>query len=319
MNDSIHAVPTVPLRGSVILPGMIMHVDVTREKSLRAVEEAMMKDEKIFLVAQRSSLVQEPTLDDLHRIGCLSRIKQVVRLPHGHLRILAEGLERAELLDFETTEGLLRSEIALFPPSDLNELDENTREAMLQNLRELFQSYGRQTQKITAEVMMQITDTHDLQKMTDDICAHLAVPYDRQQKLLDAVDACERYDVLSVMLANELEILQIRAKLQKDVKERIDKNQREYILREQLKLIREELGEDNLQSEIRKYREQTDALKAPAEVKDKLREEIRRLAAFELTDRMTEGAGQLQEMTLRFQNNAFGAARDKLQLDLSQK
>ena len=265
------------MRGSVILPGMIIHVDVTREKSLRAVEEAMMKDEKVFLITQRSAAVQDPGVDDLYRTGCVSRIKQVVRLPHGHLRILAEGLERAELVDFETTEGLIRSEVMPVPSRDLNDLDTNTREAMLQNLRELFRNYGKQSQKITGELIVQITDIHDLQKMVDQICMHLPVPYERQQKLLDAADSYERYNVLSLMLANEVEILQIRAQLQKDIKERIDKNQREYILREQLKLIREELGEDNLQSEIRKFREQTDALKASREVKEKLREEIRRL------------------------------------------
>ncbi len=277
MNEPLHALPTVPLRGLAILPGMVIHIDVTREKSLRAVEEAMMKDEKLLLVTQRSASVQEPTLDDLYRVGCLSRIKQVVRLPRGHLRILAEGLERAELLDFETTEGLLRSEAALFSFRDLNDQEPNTREAMLEHLRELFQNYARQSQKITGELTLQITENRDLQRLVDQICMHMPLPVDRQQRLLEAADPYERYDVLCVMLANEVEILKIRAQLQKDIKERIDKNQREYILREQLKLIREELGEDNLQSEIRKFREKTDALKASREVKEKLREEIRRL------------------------------------------
>ena len=277
MNEPLHALPTVPLRGLAILPGMVIHIDVTREKSLRAVEEAMMKDEKVLLVTQRSASVQEPTLDDLYRVGCLSRIKQVVRLPQGHLRILAEGLERAELLDFETTEGILRSEAALFSFRDLNDQEPNAREAMLENLRELFQNYARQSQKITGELLMQILDSRDLQRLVDQICMHLPIPADRQQLLLEAADPFERYDVLCLMLANEVEILKIRAQLQKDVRERIDKNQREYILREQLKLIREELGEDNLQSEIRKFREMTEALKASREVKEKLREEIRRL------------------------------------------
>ncbi len=277
MNETLHALPTVPLRGMTILPGMVIHIDVTREKSLRAVEEAMMKDEKLLLITQRSAAVQEPTLDDLYRIGCLCRIKQVVRIPRGNLRILAEGLERAELLDFETTDDILRAEASLFPSSGMDELDANTKEAMLDHLRELFRDYVRQSQKITGELALQITENRDILRMVDQICMHLPLPSERQQKLLDAVDPAERYDVLCLMLANEVEILHIRAQLQKDVKERIDKNQREYILREQLKLIREELGEDNLQSEIRKFREQTEALKASREVKEKLREEIRRL------------------------------------------
>ena len=269
--------PAVALRGRTVLPSTVIHFDINRVRSVRAVENAMLKDQKVFLVTQRDSTVEEPTQDDLYQIGTVVLIRQVVRLNPGSLRIVAESQSRAELLDLTETERLLMAEVAVLEETDDTSEDPLQQEAMIRNLKEFFEDYCGGNRQVSKDLQRQILEIQDLKKLVDQICVNLSVPYEKQQQLLEAVSLSERYDLLSAMLANEAAVQKIRAQLQADVKARIDKNQKEYILREELKLIREELGEDNTQSELQRYREQTDALKAPAVVKDTLREEIRRL------------------------------------------
>ena len=269
--------PAVALRGRTVLPSTVIHFDINRVRSVRAVENAMLKDQKVFLVTQRDSTVEEPTQDDLYQIGTVALIRQVVRLNPGSLRIVAESQERAELLDLTETERLLMAEVAVLEETDDTAEDPLQQEAMVRNLKEFFEDYCSGNRQVSKDLQRQILEIQDLKKLVDQICVNLSVPYEKQQRLLEAVSLSERYDLLSAMLANEAAVQKIRAQLQADVKARIDKNQKEYILREELKLIREELGEDNTQSELQRYREQTDALKAPAVVKNTLREEIRRL------------------------------------------
>ncbi len=276
MSENMLVLPAVALRGITILPDMVIHFEVSRPKSINAVNEAMLRDQKVFLVTQRETAVMEPTLDDLYTVGTISVIKQVVKLPKGVLRILAEGIERAELLDFTESESLLRAEIRTFDRDAMPPIDAIHRKAMLDNLRDLFRNYSTTVQKVSRELQGQFLDIDDLEYMVDQICINLTVSYKQQQRLLSAADLAERYMVLCEMLENEMEVWNIRAELQTAVQARIDKNQREYILREQLKEIREELGDDNVQSDIDRFREKTAALKAPKEVKDTLYEEIRR-------------------------------------------
>nr|WP_242828891.1 endopeptidase La [[Eubacterium] cellulosolvens] len=275
MEPVVRVLPTIPLRGVAVLPDMVRHFDISREKSMRAVETAMLHDEIVFLVTQRDVKVLEPTMDDLYKIGTIARIKQVVRLRQGRIRVLAEGLERAELLDFDNSGEYIRSEVGTFAmPQDVP--DDIHQEAMLRELKEIFSAYAMTGSKVSNELVVQILEINNLEKLVDQICINLPLDYTRQQRLLTAVDLSDRFDVLCGMLANEAEIQKIRAELQAKVKERIDKNQKDYILREQLREIREELGEDSIESEIQKFRDQTEALKAPKEVKDTLYEEIRR-------------------------------------------
>ncbi|MGN0361575.1 MAG: endopeptidase La [Bilifractor sp.] len=275
MSNTELILPTVALRGVTILPGMVIHFEVSRKKSIRAIEEAMVKDDRVFLVTQREVHVMEPTLADLYTIGTISLIKQVVRLPKGSLRVLAEGQERAELLDFTETEEMLQSKAEIPDAEEPQTLDAVKSEAMLRNLKDLFSAYSGNGQNVTRDLFMEILDIDRLDKLVDQICINIPVPWEKQQRLLGAVDLLERYEVLCDILANEAEIEKIRNQLQARVKARIDKNQKEYILREQLKEIREELGDDSVQMEIAQFREQCDALKAPEEVKETLKNEIR--------------------------------------------
>ena len=276
MSDLIIMLPAVALRGTTILPDMIVHFDVSRVRSVKAIEEAMLHDQKVFLITQKDIDVEEPTQADLYKIGTVAVIKQVVKLPKGMLRVLVEGLERAELLGFEPREDMLEAEVVTFDKENAEPLSDNVKEAMLRNLKEIFGIYCQESQKISRELMMQILEIEDVEKLVDQISINLPGPYEERQKLLEAVELKERFETLSVMLNNEVEILKIRLEFQNQVKARIDKGQKEYILREQLKLIREELGEDNVQSEIEEFKAKTEKLRASKEVKDKLREEIRR-------------------------------------------
>lgn len=276
MSDLIRVMPAIALRGTTILPDMIVHFDVSREKSVKAVEASMLQDQKIFLVTQRDPENENPGLLDVYKIGTIAVIKQVAKLPKGIVRVLVEGKERAELLSFENNSSFLEAEVVPFDKHDLIPVSENAKEAMLRSMKEIFAAYGNENQKISREIMAQILEMEDVERMVDQICIHIQIGYEQRQKLLEAVDISERYELLGVILSNEIEVMQIRADLQKRIKERIDKNQREYILREQLKVLKEELGEDNVRSEIERFRETAEKLHAPKGVKEKILEEIKR-------------------------------------------
>ena len=278
MEEVTKVLPAIALRGTTILPDMIVHFDISRPKSVRAVEEAMLGDQKIFLITQKDPDTEVPGLLDVYKIGTIAVIKQVVRMPKDVLRILVEAERRAELLNFEEEESeYLRAEVALFTGSDEMQFSDIEQEAMLRNLKELFAVYCEQTQKVSKELAGQILGTEEVGKLVDQICMNLPLDYVNRQKLLEAVELSERYDTLCVMIANEIQIQEIRSEIQGKIKERIDKNQRDYILREQLKVIREELGEDNSRTEIENYKKQLEKLKASKEVKERISEEIHRL------------------------------------------
>lgn len=276
MNDTEYVLPTVALRGVTVLPGMVVHFDVNREKSIHAIEEAMAEDNRLFLVTQRKLEVAEPTLDDLYRIGTVSEIRKIARLPRDMIQVTVEGIDRAELLDFESTEKFLRSRISVCADDSTPAIDDDRREAMIRNLKELVSIYSAGGRNLSRELLIRILDIDQLEKLVDQISINLTVPSEKQQRLLNAIGLQERYDVLCETLAREASVERIRYELQEKVKQRLDKNQREYVLREQLKEIREELGDDNTQTEIAKFKRQCEELKAPKEVKDTLRNEIRR-------------------------------------------
>ncbi|HIY19240.1 MAG TPA: endopeptidase La [Candidatus Blautia avistercoris] len=276
MKNLIETIPAIALRGTTILPGMIIHFDVSRQRSIKAIEAAMLKDQKIFLVSQKDPDVETPGLLDLYQIGTIAYIKQVVKLPQNLIRVLVEGIERAELLSIEKEQPYLEFEIAHFAEEEDLPIADNVKKAMCRSLKELFQSYCSENGKISRELVSQILNIEDVEQLVDQICVHLPIRYQDKQRLLEAVTLSERYELLGVILSNEIQIIQITHDLQKKVKERVDKNQREYILREQLNLIREELGEDNPQTDAEKYKKQAEELAASREVKDKIIKEIDR-------------------------------------------
>lgn len=263
------------LRGTTILPDMIVHFDINRPRSIRSLEEAMQEEQKIFLVTQRDPAVEEPGQADLYEMGCIAQVKQIVKLPKNMMRVLVEGQQRAQLWALKEEEGYLLAEIEEVRPEG-EDLAENAREAMLQGMRELFGSYCQENPKVSRELSSQFMELQDVELLVDQISINLPLDYEKRQKLLEAAGLTERYETLGVILANEIEVMQIRADIQRKVQERVDKGQREYLLREQLKLIREELGDDTLMLDADRFAEAAEKLEASDEVKDKIREEIRR-------------------------------------------
>nr|WP_288977170.1 endopeptidase La [uncultured Blautia sp.] len=276
MSDIIYNLPAIALRGTTILPDMIVHFDVSREKSIQAIEKAMMQDQRVLLITQKDPAVEDPGQEDLYKIGTVAEIKQLVKLPKNIVRVLVEGMERAELLRFTESEYYLNAEAATFDVEELKSAEESVEEAMLRGMKEIFVKYCNVNPKMSKELAGQILELDDVSKVIDQISIHLPMRYEDRQKVLEAVSLEDRYEELGIILSNEIEVLEISAELQSKVKERVDKNQREYILREQLKLIREELGEDDTRSEADQFREEARKLKASREVKDKIIKEVER-------------------------------------------
>lgn len=274
MDETIKKLPAVALRGTTILPDMIVHFDVSRSKSARAVEEAMLQDQKLFLVGQKDQELEDPAQDDLYTIGTIASIKQVVKLPKNLLRVLVEGEQRAELINLTEEEGFLNAEVTEIADST-EELSETQQEGMSRALSALLLDFFRNGPTISKELAMQLSQIQNIEKMVDQFCVQLPFSSEQRQKLLEAVGLTDRYELLSVMMANEIEVAKIQSDFEAKVKARIDQHQKEYFLREQLRMIREELG-DSEETDAEKFLQRTDKLKASKKVKEKIREEIRR-------------------------------------------
>ena len=275
MSDMIQHLPAIALRGTTILPDMIVHFDVSREKSIKAIEKAMVQEQKVFLITQRDPQTEEPSQEDLYTVGTIGEIKQLVKNRKNMVQVLVEGKQRAELVRFESEDVYLEAEVALFEEEEVS-LDENIKEAMLRGIKELFVRYCNENTKMSKDLAGQILEIEEIEKVIDQIAVNLPMKYEDKQKILEAASLEDRYETLGMILSNEIEIMQIRIDLSNKVKERVDKNQREYILREQMKVIREELGDQDTVSEADRFKEQTDKLKASKEVKEKIYKEIQR-------------------------------------------
>lgn len=276
MTSIIKQLPTVALRGLTILPGMVAHFDVSREKSIKAVEEAMMDEQEIFLLTQKNPEEEEPTAENLYSIGLVAEIKQVIKMPNDLVRVLVEGIERAELNCFTETEEYLLAEVIRFTEDGLEHIPENAREAMIRCLEEKYEQFCTYNSKNGKEAAKPIQEIHELDRLIDTIANSIPIGYEEKQRILEAVTITERYEVLMAILLREIDIATIRNDLAMKIKSKVEKNQREYILREQLKVIREELGEDNTQSDAEQYEESLKKLKAPKEVKERIQKEIDR-------------------------------------------
>lgn len=275
MTNQNIVLPAIALRGTTILPGMIVHFDVSRERSVKAIEAAMLHDQKIFLVTQIDPEVESPDLAGVYHVGTIAYIKQVVKLPQNLLRVLVEGTGRATLMKFEQEFPFIRSEITPVDEEEM-QMPEPVMEAMHRSLKELFHRYCMENGKVSKELVAQILNIDNVEELVEQIAVNIPLSYQNKQKILEALTLEERYEVLGAILGNEIEIMQIGRDLQKKVKARIDKNQREYILREQLKLIREELGEDNTADDAEEFKKKLQELQAGDEVKEKISKEIER-------------------------------------------
>ncbi|WP_378961021.1 endopeptidase La [Mediterraneibacter gnavus] len=266
----------VALRGMTIMPEMVVHFDVSREKSIAAIQEAMAGDQKIFLVAQRSIETDDPTQEDVYEVGTVGTIKQIMKLPKHIVRVLVSGETRGILKQLQQDTPYLRAEVEVIDESDLVIQDDLNGEAMARSLKDTFLDYAARNGKMSKEAVAEILEIKSLKKLVDEIAANTPFYYVDQQEILGKVDFWERYETLAFKLVNEVQIMDIKDELQQKVKERVDKHQKEYILREQLKLIREELGDDSTLSDAEEFEKAAKNLKAPKEVNEKLKKEISR-------------------------------------------
>ena len=267
--------PMVPLRGLTIMPEMIVHFDVSRESSIAAVQEAMAEEQKIFLVSQKSIETEKPTQEDVFEIGTIATVKQIMKLPKQILRVLVEGEVRGRLINMSDDAPYLQAEVEIIEDDEAmsETLDD---QAMLRGLKDIFVEYAAKNGKFSKESIGGILEIQDVKKLVDEIAANVPLPYMELQDILNQTEFEQRYETLCFKLVNEMQIITIKEEIQAKVKERVDKHQREYILREQLKLIREELGEDSTISDAEEFESATKKMNAPKEVNEKLFKEIKR-------------------------------------------
>lgn len=278
MSRTVIHLPAVALRGMTILPGMVAHFDISRDRSIHAIEEAMVGDQKIFLITQQDASVEEPARDDLYQIGVIAEVKQVIKMPNEIVRVLVEGLERGELASFLSQEKYLMAEVILFDEktAEEEELMPEAKEAMLRCIRETVLKYQKANGHMSKEFLRQVEEQQDVGTLMQQVAYNLPLYYTQKQKILEAVDLTSQYETLMAILLNEVEVISLKNEFQAKVKERVDKNQKEYLLREQMKLIREELGEDNTQSDAEHFLEEVKKLKADKTVKERIKKEIER-------------------------------------------
>ena len=258
------------------MPEMIVHFDVSRERSIAAIQQAMVEEQEIFLVAQKSIETENPGQDDVYEIGTVASVKQLIKLSKKVVRVLVEGKNRAVLKKIEETDPYLRAEVEVLEEQEITIPDDLNAEAMMRGLKEIITEYAAKNGKISKESVAEFLDITDLKRLVNEVAANIPLKYKDQQELLDELDFWSRYEKLSLKLVNEMQIMEIKEELQRKVKNKVDKHQKEYLLREQLKVIREELGEDTTFSDADEFEEACSKLDAPEEVKEKLHKEIGR-------------------------------------------
>ncbi|MFR8227898.1 MAG: endopeptidase La [Lachnospirales bacterium] len=275
MEDRTITMPVIALRGLAVLPKMIVHFDISRTKSKAAMEKAMVGEQQAFLVAQRQTEVADPSIEDLYHVGCVAKIKQLVKLPDGVIRVMVEGEQKGILLDFDSTEPALIGEVELIEEQD--SLPLSAKEAMLRVVKDKLEEFGRENSRMEKELLPNLMLIEELGELLDQVAIQMPWDYTMRQEVMESLDLEERYEKVVNILISELEILRIKKELQEKVRDAVNKNQKDYILREQLRIIREELGEDNVVSDAEEYEKRLKTLKADKEVKEKIAKEIGRL------------------------------------------
>lgn len=268
--------PVIALRDLTVLPGMMMHFDVTREITIKAIEEAMLGDQMVFLVTQKDAEVDEPKDKDLESFGTIALVKQVIKLSDDVLRIMVVGIQRAELIYLVQEEPYLLGEIEVAEDHSLDMVNSLELKAMGDQLKELFEFYCIETNKSDSKALEKIQEIQNIDKLVNEIAINLALTQEEQQKILVQDNLANRYEFMCILISEKLQLFGYRKELEKKIKSHIDKNQKEYVLREQMKVIREELGEDDTDDEIEQFNKQLKKLKAPKEVKEKIKKEISR-------------------------------------------
>ena len=273
MKDEIKIMPMIALRNITVLPGMLLHFDVNRKMSIQAVEQAMKSDQMIFAVMQKDATVDEPTIDDLYQVGCVARIKQIIKLPGNLVRVLITGEERGELDYFVSVSPYFSAQITVKAQEGAEQFSTVEQHAMVGTLHDLLNVYFSVNSKVGKDIAEQLFGVTELERLMEQTMAMIPFTTTQRQTLLEEIDFFTRFELLAQILAGEIEELRIRKELQTKVKAKVDKNQKEYVLREQMKVIREELGESN---EADEFVKKTEALEASAEIKEAILKEIER-------------------------------------------
>lgn len=267
--------PAVTLRGLTILPGMVIHFDLSRETSMSSVEQAMLGDQRLLVVSQKDPGKEEPGMEDIYDVGTVTLIRQVSKLPEHVLRVLVEGVSRARIHGLSRTANGIMTQVS-YERDDRSDIDEITAEAMTRTVKEALEAYGACFPKVGKAVQDQIEEGMELGKLLDSITINMPLQIADKQKILSAISVRERFSILTEILTREVEVIRIKSDLAKNIRQRIDKNQRDYILREQMQYIKEELGENNTDSDVEQFLAEAEKLKATPEVKEKIRREIKR-------------------------------------------
>lgn len=289
METKPRLIPLLPLRGMLVFPGMIINLDVGRERSIRAVEAAMTSDKQILLVSQKEAGTLEPGQTDLFKYGVVAEIKQLLKLPSGALRILVEGLARAKVETIIEAPAVDTYFQANALPVDSVVSEDNEVEALRRMLIETFEQWIIASKKVNSEVLLTFKDQTDPGRVADMIAGYLSINIEEKEQLLEAVDVKERMNKLYTYLCKELEISGLEKNISQQVRKQIEQNQKEYYLREQMKAINKELGEgDERQAEIDEYKKQMAELDLPAEIVEKINKELDRL--YKMPPMMAESA-----------------------------
>ena len=277
MENQYISMPMVALRGMTILPEMVIHFDVSRSRSIESIQKAMQnKEQKVFLVAQRELNIEEPVQKDVYEIGCIATIKQVAKMNKNVFRVLITGEQRAKLVQMTEENGCLMAEVQLVEDYNDYEPEHLTECPEAKGLQEIFFEYTMKSGKVPKDVVAQIADIKEFKELVNRIAVSVPFDYINLQDILEENDLYKRCALLSFKLTNEIAVVGLKENIQAKVKERMEKQQKEFILREQLKVIREELGEDNVLSDAEEFTETTNKMEASAEVKEKLMKEIGR-------------------------------------------
>lgn len=270
--------PIVALRGMTVLPGMLIHFDVSREFTKAAVQKAMREDAMVFLVPQKKQDAEIPEIDELYEVGTVAMVKQLLKLPGGLLRVMVSGVNRGRLVHAEMGETHIHGtvEICVDSMENISPVEEK---AMVSSLKDLLEVYATENSKMSKAILGQLMDIQRLPEMLEQMLVHIPLSIEEKMALLAIDDLSERFEYFTVMLAETVELIRLKKDFQSKVKEKVDKNQKEYLLREQLKVIREELGETNTVGDAENYKDAVAALQAPEYVKEKLYKEIERFQA----------------------------------------
>lgn len=275
VNEEERLLPLLPLRGILVYPGMVLHLDVGREKSIEALEKAMVDDNLILLSTQRELQIEEPGPKDIYSVGTIVKVRQMLKLPNGTIRVLVEGIQRARILEYVATEKYFEVRIGKISEINRDDLDI---QALMRSVLDHFEQYLRLSKKLSPDIYAAVSDIEEPGRLSDLIASHLPLKIADKQMLLETIDVQQRLEKLLVIIHNEKEVLELEKKISTRVKKQMEKTQKEYYLREQMKAIQKELGEkEGRLAEVEELREQLQNFSAPEEVKEKVVKEIDRL------------------------------------------